>query len=106
MNKVFMFVVIIHGLIHLMGFAKAFNLAEISELTQDISKPQGVLWLAAAVLFLITAVIFILKNETWWMPAIAAIIISQVLIVSSWQDAKFGTLANVIMLIVIKVLVW
>jgi hypothetical protein len=35
-----------------MGFVKGFQLAEISQLTQSISKPMGVLWLFATILFL------------------------------------------------------
>lgn len=35
--------ILLHGLIHLMGFAKAFNYAAVSQLTQPISKSAGVL---------------------------------------------------------------
>ena len=38
-------VLIIHGLIHLLGFAKAFRFAELPQLTQPISPLVGVLWL-------------------------------------------------------------
>ena len=43
---IFATVTLTHGLIHLMGFAKAFNYAEISQLTQPISKNTGWLWLS------------------------------------------------------------
>jgi hypothetical protein len=39
------------------------------------------------------------KNDKWWIVGIIAAVISQALIVTSWQDAKFGTIANVIILI-------
>jgi|GEM_PF-4627233 ssRNA-specific RNase YbeY (16S rRNA maturation enzyme) len=39
----FVFIVAIHGFIHLMGFIKAFKLTEINQLAQDISKPTGLL---------------------------------------------------------------
>ena len=32
----------VHGLIHLMGFAKAFGYAELPQLTQPISREMGV----------------------------------------------------------------
>ncbi len=32
-----------HGLIHFMGFAKAFNYGNITQLTKEISKPAGML---------------------------------------------------------------
>ena len=38
---------ILHGLIHLMGFAKAFGYAELPQLTQPISRDWGVVWLLA-----------------------------------------------------------
>ena len=46
----------VHGLIHLMGFAKAFGYAELPQLTQPISREVGVLWLGAGVLVVASAV--------------------------------------------------
>jgi len=40
-----------------------------------------------------------LKADWWWIFAFIAIVSSQILIISSWQDARFGTIANVIILI-------
>src|SRR5229473_2026019 len=40
----------VHGLIHLMGFAKAFGYADLPQLTQPISRAWGVVWLVAACL--------------------------------------------------------
>ena len=81
-----------------MGFAKAFNLAEINQLTQDISKPTGLLWLLSALAFIIAVFLFLLKKEWWWMIAAPALVLSQLLIIMYWKDAKFGTIANVILL--------
>lgn len=101
LKPVFIFVLLAHGLIHLLGFIKAFNYAEISRLTQGISKPIGILWLVTTLLFLISLILFFLGNEGWWKVAAIGIILSQILIVLSWQDAKFGTIANVIILIAV-----
>ncbi len=90
--------VVIHGFIHLLGFFKAFNLADISLLTQSISKPLGILWLLAAIIFLTVVVLYLLKSGWWWIPAVLAIILSQTLIISSWVDSQFGTLANILIL--------
>jgi len=46
---------LLHGLIHLMGFAKAFGYAELPQLTQPISREWGVLWLLAGGLVVATA---------------------------------------------------
>ncbi|NMB81331.1 MAG: cytochrome d ubiquinol oxidase subunit II [Ignavibacteria bacterium] len=89
----------IHGLIHIMGFLKAFQLAEINQLTQNISRPMGILWLVALILFLAAAIQLISNYDLWWITGLAALILSQVLIILFWQDAKFGTIANIIILV-------
>lgn len=87
----------IHGLIHLMGLAKAFGLAELAELTQPISRPVGLLWLAAALLLLATAGVWIIRPR-WFVPlALVALVVSQVVIILSWRDARFGTIGNLIL---------
>ena len=100
--NVFLTIVIgLHGLIHFMGFAKAYNYAEISALTQPINKTSGFLWLTAAFLFLISSLLLLFKIDFWWFIAIIGVIISQYLIIQVWQDAKFGTIANLIIIIFI-----
>jgi hypothetical protein len=96
---IFLILVTVHGLIHLMGFAKAFQYAEMKQLTIAISKPVGLIWLIATLLFVTTAILFLLKNDYWTIFAIGAVLISQIVIILSWHDAKFGTIANVIVLV-------
>jgi hypothetical protein len=95
-SVVFSIVVIIHGLIHLMGFVKAYRLADVPQLAHDISKPAGALWLCAALLFFASACVLSLGMEWWWMVALGAMLVSQTLIIASWQDGKFGSLVNAI----------
>ena len=99
MKWIFFSIIITHALIHLRGFLKAFQLAEINQLTQNISKPMGILWLIALILFLAAAIQLISNHDLWWITALAAVILSQVLIILFWQDAKFGTIANIIILL-------
>lgn len=87
-----------HGLIHLMGFVKAFELSEIKALTLPISKPFGILWLLAFLLFVVASYLFFQKNNHWWTIGSIAVFISQLLIFYFWTDAKFGTIANLIIL--------
>jgi hypothetical protein len=101
MRIIFLILILLHGLIHLLGFAKAFNLAGVSQLNQNIPKTTGILWLLTAILMLATALLFFLKQEWWCMSAAVAILLSQYLIFSSWQDAGFGTVANIILLFAI-----
>jgi hypothetical protein len=39
MKTAIIVIILLHGLIHLMGFVKSFGLADISELTLPISSP-------------------------------------------------------------------
>jgi hypothetical protein len=48
MAVVFASFLALHGLIHLLGFAKAFGLARLPQLTQPIGPLLGLLWLMAA----------------------------------------------------------
>jgi hypothetical protein len=89
----------IHALIHLMGFVKAFGLARAPQLTQPISAPLGVLWLVAALSILATLVALFALPSWWWAIGVGALVVSQVAITTSWADAKFGSLANVVLLI-------
>ena len=85
-----------HGLIHLIGFAKAYNFANVTQITKEISKSNGMLWLLTAVLLSAAGVLCLLKKESWVYLAFIGVIVSQMLIISVWQDAKFGTVLNVI----------
>ncbi len=99
MKIAFLLILLIHGLIHLMGFVKALGLAEIEQLSRPISKPLGWVWLLTALLFMATFLFFLLKKEAWPALAIMTIIISQILIFTVWTDAKYGTIANMIILL-------
>jgi hypothetical protein len=63
MKIVFSILIILHGLIHLLGFTKAFNLASVNLLTQNVSKTNGMLWLVAAILFVTTAILYFFERE-------------------------------------------
>jgi len=99
MKYFFVILLFLHGAIHLMGFVKAFGLAQVEQLNAGISKPAGVFWLLAFVFFVIAAIMFAFKNSHWWAFGLIALVISQILIVFFWHDAKFGSIANAIILI-------
>jgi hypothetical protein len=96
MVGLFTIVLAIHGLIHLLGFAKAFGLAELPQLTQPVAPWLGVLWLVAALLFVAAAAALFVWPRWWWVIGACAIVVSTIVIVPSWADAKFGALANLI----------
>ena len=100
LKYLFSFLVFIHGLIHMMGFAKAYGYGNMQQLTKDISKPVGGIWLFACLLFIISAIGFLVKKEWWPVVIFFAVVVSQAVIIISWQDAKFATLANALILVV------
>ena len=101
MKILFIVLLVVHGLIHVMGFAKAFGLAELPQLTHPIARPLGLLWLAAAALLLATAVAVVAWPRWWWAVGAVALIVSQVVIVTSWSDARYGTVANAVLLVAV-----
>jgi len=84
----------IHGVIHLFGFLKAFGISEFNAISQPISKSYGTLWLLTFILFTITVIFYLIHSDYWWLSGFLAVITSQVLIFNYWSDAKFGTIAN------------
>lgn len=94
----------VHGLIHLLGAAKGLGLAALPQLRQPIAGPAGAAWLLAAVLLLAGGGLLTTGARAWWAPALAGAVVSQALIVASWQDAKWGTIANVLVALAVVVL--
>jgi hypothetical protein len=97
---IFAFITLIHGLIHFMGFAKAFNYGNITQLAKDITKPMGIVWFTTGLLFIICVALYLLKKDSWVYCAFISVVLSQILIINNWQDARFGTIANVLILVV------
>jgi len=101
MKLAFAIVLVVHGLIHALGVVKAFGQAPLAQLTLPISRPLGLLWLAALVATLSTAVALYAWPRGWWIVGAVALVASQAAIVSSWADAKYGTAANALLLLAV-----
>ena len=107
MRAILTILLFIHGAIHLMGFLKWSKLAPVSQLsgrTLITFSPTGdrvyaILWLLALVAFFVAAALRIGRGDAWWIPALIGVVLSQGLIVFTWSDAKFGTIANVLILV-------
>ena len=98
MKTPFTALLVAHGAFHLLGFAKAFGLADISLLRGPMSASLGSLWLVAALALFASAALFAKSSRDWSILAPAALGLSQILIVTCWSDVKVMTLANVIIL--------
>jgi hypothetical protein len=105
MKTLLTLLLVAHGAIHLLGSAKAFGLADVASLRTSIGPGAGMLWLAAAVLLLSAAVVLWVRPRRWWIPALPGVVLSQALIIGAWGDARFGTVANVILLVPIALAV-
>ena len=98
LKYLFAFVLLAHGFIHLMGFAKSAGAGYMPQITQDISRAAGFAWLSTTLLFVAVAVLYFLDQQAWPYLATAAVVLSQVLIASVCEDAKFGSIANGVIL--------
>lgn len=100
MRLLFTIVLFLHLLIHSIGFAKAFHWIETSGETNTMSGAQGLLCLLVSILLILTIAFFQRKNHIWILLSIVVIIISQVIILFNWEVAKYGSIINLIILIV------
>jgi len=98
-KPLFVALLVVHGLIHLMGFVKAFGLAEVPQLSMPISHAMGVGWLIATIALLAAAATCHASPTWFWAVGGVALVLSQTLIILAWSDARFGTVANVVLLV-------
>lgn len=98
MRGLVLIVLVLHGLIHFMGFAKAFGMADLAQLTQPISRGMGLVWLAAGVALLAAGIHLMVAPRSWWITGLVAVVLSQAVILTAWQDARVGTVANLVIL--------
>ena len=98
MKFLFAFLLLSHSLIHLIGVLKAFKPEKFPQLSRSISKPEGGVWALAFFLLMASFILFFQKDDMWPATAIGGVILSQVLISLNWQDARYGTFANLIIL--------
>jgi len=100
-------VMAVHGLIHLMGGFSELGIAKIEGLSgktlflipDTLRTILGVVWLIAVALFLISALGLAIDQRWWKIIAIGAVIVSQILVVIWWTDAKWGTIPNILIVI-------
>jgi hypothetical protein len=91
-------VVALHGSIHFLGAAKGLGWAEVTQLAEPISSGLGAVWLVAALVTVAAGVLLLVRVRWWWAVGAVAVVSSQAAIVTSWADAKAGTVANVMLL--------
>lgn len=71
-----------------------------------IDKPPGIYWAACSVLFWLTSMLMILHQKHWAWVVLVAVACSQLLIASAWEQARFGTILNVIVIAALLVMLF
>lgn len=96
-------VFIVHGLIHFLGAAKAFKLAEVRALSHSITRTWGGVWALSGLAMVAAGACETADWPSWWLVGAGALLLSQLAIVRFWRDAKFGTLVNVLLAVPIAI---
>lgn len=101
----------LHGAIHFLGFVVDWRLAQLQELPYratvlaghvalDTASIQivGLLWLLAALSFMVVGVGLAWFGRPWRVPLASVAIFSLVLCILGWPDSAFGALIDVAIL--------
>jgi hypothetical protein len=91
----------LHGAIHLVGF-----FTPVAGRVLAIDKAPGIYWAVCSVLFGLASALLILREKHWAWVALVAVVGSQVLIASAWEQARFGTILNAVIVATILVLLF
>lgn len=99
-------VFVLHGLIHFLGASSQLRPGSVPQLSGRtlIALPplvSGISWAVAGALFIAAAVLLVLGQGEWWRVAAVAAVVSQVMVLVAWPEAKAGTVANVIAVVAV-----
>lgn len=109
LRTLFAMLLFVHGLLHVLGFLKQWQLATVSQLSgkalislsDETSKLLGLVWLLSCLGFLLAMVSCLLQRDWWLIVAAISVVLSQSLIIIYWSDAHAGTLVNVCIALVL-----
>lgn len=100
-------VIAAHGLVHVMGVALLWRLAEFRNLHYSDAVPGagtipgylvGCLWLLATIMFVTAAILLALGKRAWRTAALAAVVISVPVVSLSYGQAWMGLVVDAIVL--------
>ena len=112
-------VVVLHGLIHLMGFVAYWPLAQIAELPYKTTllgtrwavgeagmRWYSILWLGTAVGMIVTAVGIVTRQPWWYQLLGATALLSVVITALDWHNAFRGTIISSVILVFLMLVFW
>jgi heme/copper-type cytochrome/quinol oxidase subunit 4 len=82
---------IVHGMLHIAGYRRI-------KATGTGLRGHRIAWVLATVLFLIAFLLLLADVTCWWAVCAIAIPVSQLLIFMNWSLARWGTVANLLLL--------
>ncbi len=88
---------IVHGFIHFSGY-KGRGPTYKSGGRRFSKAVVRLLWLLAGTAFMAAGVLAALHSY-WWVGGLVAILLSMLLVVTRWKDARYGTIVNALLLI-------
>jgi hypothetical protein len=104
-------VLIGHGLVHLLGFVVPWQLATLEEMPYKTTllagaldvgttgiRVVGLLWLLAAIGFVVAGVAVFALRSWWGAVTLGVALFSLVLCILGWPDTRFGLLVNLVIL--------
>lgn len=100
MRELLLVLISVHGLLHLLGFIKAFKLARLDQMPHPISRVNGVFWLVAACFVVTTGFLFYFFVDGWWIVGLASVVVSEYVIITDWEDAGLGSTLNILILLI------
>jgi len=101
---------VLHAFLHLIGFSQEWNLGPMNKFkhsyswlnTPSVKKIMGVGWFTACVSLLATAYLYFTdQNDLFRIVGVISLSLSQPLIVVYWSEARYGTVVNWILLLMI-----
>jgi hypothetical protein len=96
-----------------MGFAHKLNFSEDDTITTNNIETSPIkemvisfLWIVSYALLLAAAIFLILYMPYWWMAATAGVLLSEILVFLYWQEAKYVSIANIIIMLAAISFIW
>lgn len=91
----------LHGAIHLAGL-----FTPVAGRVMAMDRAPGIYWAACSALFGLSSLLLILHEKHWAWVALLAALSSQVLIASAWEQARFGTILNIVIVLAVLALLF
>jgi hypothetical protein len=98
MKTTLIILMLVHGTIHLFGYSKVLIVLSHRAFQSNLHRLG---WLLSCLLFLASAILLYIHQSSWQILCFIAMFTSQLLITSTWKEAKYGTIGNILLFLMI-----